>query len=134
MFTFGQQTSLSSFLMSLGFVTIFTALPVRGTPTSLEKQSLPQQQQLDQIDCLEVSAKGSGLYLQSQPTVHSEALGILPDGQQVVPFKNKLFGNGWLPISAPMRGYVFAGFLTPCKADTIPPNSNCSLSSITKNR
>jgi hypothetical protein len=111
--------SLSTLLISLGLVTTINVLPAQSLP-SLTKQSSPQQDldQLSQNRCLEVSAKGSGLYVHSEPTVYSEALRILPDGQQVTPVNNQLLGNGWLQISAPMSGYVFAGFLRPCQADS----------------
>ncbi|MEW5859911.1 MAG: SH3 domain-containing protein [Cyanobacteriota bacterium] len=80
-------------------------------------------------NCREVAAR-SGLYVREQPTVYSRALGIIPYGRNVTvvenPGRNIVVGNPgvkWMPISAPMQGYVYAGFLSSCQES--PPPNNC---------
>lgn len=80
-------------------------------------------------NCLQVAAR-NGLYVREEPTVYSRALGIIPYGRNVTvtenPGINTLGGNPgvrWMPISAPLQGYVYAGFLSSCQSS--PPPKNC---------
>ena len=34
--------------------------------------------------------------------------------------------NGWVPITAPIQGYAYGGFLGACEAATALPPTNCS--------
>lgn len=78
--------------------------------------------QLAQVsdNCRQVSAR-SGLYVRREPTVYSTALGIIASGRYVT-IENGGTKN-WVPISAPLKGYVFTDYLTSCQSP--PPPSNC---------
>ena len=80
-------------------------------------------------NCMEVAAR-NGLHVREEPTVYSRALGIIPQGRNVTIVENRgadvVVGNpgvAWMPISAPIQGYVYAGFLTSCQSS--PPPQNC---------
>lgn len=111
------QKLLSTSFISLGILTPLTASAVQSTPVAPE--ALLTQNPQDQTEgyCLEVTAMGSGLYVRSQPTVYSEAVAVLQDGQQVTSLNIPPIGNGWLPVVAPVKGYVFADFLQSCAVD-----------------
>ncbi len=79
-------------------------------------------------NCRSVAAR-NGLYVREDPTVYSRALGILPYGRNVTVVEsrgaNTVGGNPgveWMPISAPMQGYVYAGFLSSCQESPAPKN------------
>ncbi|WP_413256126.1 SH3 domain-containing protein [Floridanema fluviatile] len=72
--------------------------------------------------CRQVSAR-SGLYVRQQPTVNSQAIGIINNGRNVTIANEG--DNGWVPITAPLDGYVFANFLSPCDVATVPPPTSC---------
>lgn len=70
--------------------------------------------------CNQVIAK-RGLYVREQPTVYSEAVGIIAYGRNV-----EVAGgitNNWVPISAPLKGYVYADWIGNCQAKSPPPSS-----------
>jgi uncharacterized protein YgiM (DUF1202 family) len=96
---------------------VSASLPQEITSPTLERISLPNRniRQFAQASdtCWEVSARGSGLYVRQEPTVGSATLGILRDGQNV----NIMPGGteNWAPISAPIEGYVYRGYLAPCQ-------------------
>lgn len=74
-------------------------------------------------NCYQVIAK-SGVYVREKPTVYSTALGIVAYGRNV-----EVAGeitNNWVPISAPLQGYVYADWISRCQAASPPPN-NCRL-------
>jgi len=79
-------------------------------------------------NCHQVAAR-NGLYVREDPTVYSGALGILPYGRNVTVVESKgantVGGNPgakWMPISAPLQGYVYAGFLSSCQESPAPKN------------
>lgn len=97
--------------------------------TSFQNQGGYQLTQTSSNNCLQVAAR-NGLYVREEPTVYSRALGIIPYGRNVTvtenPGINTLGGNPgarWMPISAPLQGYVYAGFLSSCQSS--PPPKNC---------
>ncbi|MEQ8999302.1 MAG: SH3 domain-containing protein [Coleofasciculus sp. B1-GNL1-01] len=105
-------------LMALG-----TASAVATTPSSPRHQpstsagmsvenETPDKLAQVSANCRQVAAIGGGLYVREQPTVYSESVTVLTDGQTVT------IENGgtkyWVPISAPVSGYAFRGFLTSC--------------------
>ncbi|WP_226587991.1 SH3 domain-containing protein [Microseira wollei] len=51
----------------------------------------------------------NGLNVRRQPTVNSEAIGIIRSGRTVT--IQSLGENGWIPITAPLQGYVYGGLL-----------------------
>jgi uncharacterized protein YgiM (DUF1202 family) len=79
--------------------------------------------QATDTSCRQVIAR-SGLYVRTEPTVNSTALGIIQSGRNVT-IANTGGNNGWVPITAPMEGYVYGGFLGLCDTATAPPPSNC---------
>lgn len=96
--------------------------------TSFQNESVYQLAQTSD-NCREVAAR-NGLYVREEPTVYSRALGIIPHGRNVTvvenPGRNMVVGNPgvkWMPISAPLQGYVYAGFLSSCQES--PPPKNC---------
>ncbi|AFZ17995.1 SH3 domain-containing protein [Allocoleopsis franciscana] len=93
--------------------------------TSFQNKGVYQIAQ-DSDKCHEVVAR-NGLYVREAPTVYSRALGILPYGQNVTVVEsqgtNTVGGNPgakWMPISAPMQGYVYAGYLSSCQESPAP--------------
>lgn len=71
--------------------------------------------------CRQVVAE-SGLYVRESPTVFSEAIGILNYGRNVTVQPGGT--DRWVRISAPLAGYVYAGWLGACQsAVSIPPES-----------
>lgn len=72
--------------------------------------------------CRQVIAR-NGLNVRQQPTVNSEAIGIIDSGRTVT--IQSLGQNGWVAITAPLQGYVYGGFLGSCEVATPPPPTNC---------
>jgi uncharacterized protein YgiM (DUF1202 family) len=73
-------------------------------------------------NCRQVIAR-NGLNVRREPTVNSEAIGIIGSGRNVT--IQSLGTNGWIPITAPLQGYVYGGFLGACGVATAPPPSDC---------
>ena len=99
---------------------------IETVPLSTLERSLPQKQgefQLAQAagSCYQVIAR-NGLYVRLEPSVSSEAIGIINYGRNVTVEPGGT--RYWIPISAPLQGYVFADWLAPCGAASLPPN-NC---------
>ncbi|MDZ4870939.1 MAG: hypothetical protein CLLPBCKN_000327 [Chroococcidiopsis cubana SAG 39.79] len=70
--------------------------------------------------CHQVIAQ-RGLYVREKPTVYSNAVGIVAYGRNV-----EVAGgitNNWVPISAPLKGYVYADWIGRCQAKAPPPSS-----------
>jgi len=119
-------------VFSLSGATFASPSPAAGTVppqslqlSALEKTAFPNmgKHQLAQVSasCRQVSAR-SGVYVRREPTVYSTALGIVATGRYVT-VENSSTKN-WVPISAPLKGYVFADYLTSCQSSP-PPPSNC---------
>ena len=72
--------------------------------------------------CRLVTAR-NGLNVRQEPTVNSQAIGIINNGRTVT-IQNR-GTNGWVPITAPVQGYVYGGFLATCETATVPPPSTC---------
>lgn len=71
--------------------------------------------------CQQVVAR-RGAYVREKPTVYSRAVGIIAYGRNV-----EVAGgitNNWVPISAPLKGYIYADWINNCQAAS-PPPSNC---------
>lgn len=73
--------------------------------------------------CRQVIAR-NGLYVRQAPTVYSRAIGVIQYGRNVTiqPGGDQY----WVPISAPLPGYVWANWLTPCDSAYQSPQ-NCRL-------
>ena len=110
-----------------------TATPQEIQTSALERTSF-QNEGIYQLaqgsdNCREVAAR-NGLYVREKPTVYSRAIGVIPQGRNVTVVENPgadvVVGNPgikWMPISAPLQGYVYAGFLSSCQSS--PPPKNC---------
>lgn len=83
--------------------------------TSSSNQSMLQLAQSFPNNCAEVIAL-SGLYVRREPTVYSEAIGILNYSTNVIAEAGGT--EEWLPISAPLKGYVWRDWVAPCY---VPP-------------
>jgi uncharacterized protein YgiM (DUF1202 family) len=75
-------------------------------PCSAPQALAPTSSQL----CRQVATE-NGLYVRKAPTVYSDAIAQLDYGQQVSVNNSS---EQWMPISAPVDGYVFSSFLTAC--------------------
>jgi uncharacterized protein YgiM (DUF1202 family) len=101
------------------------AIELRDNTSSSSKSTLASETgiQITQRSyrCRQVTAK-RGLYVREKPTVYSNAIGIVAYGRNV-----EVAGgitNNWVPISAPLKGYVYADWIGRCQAAS-PPPSNC---------
>ena len=122
-------SALTAFVLPSTAATTATTQEIQ-TPkiTSFQNEGVYQIAQ-NSDKCHEVAAR-NGLYVREDPTVYSRALGILPYGRNVTVVESKgantVGGNSgakWMSISAPMQGYVYAGFLSSCQES--PPPKNC---------
>ncbi len=68
--------------------------------------------------CRQVTARG-GLYVREQPNVYSRAIGAVPYGANVTVLAPQL--EGWVPVSAPLQGYMFSVYLAPCNPVSTAP-------------
>lgn len=127
------QSSIIAAVFSLTGATLASSSPVASTappqslqPSTLKETDFPNmgKYQLAQVvseNCRQVSAS-SGVYVRREPTVYSTALGIIGGGRYVTVAPGGT--SNWVPISAPLKGYVFRNFLTSCQSAP-PPPSNC---------
>ncbi len=63
-------------------------------------------------NCRQVSARG-GLYVRREPSINSAIVGTVANGRNVT--LENTGANGWVPISAPLEGYVSTAYLTYCR-------------------
>lgn len=114
-------------------VTAFSSLSIaasKATPqdtqpsvseTSLQKEDRYHLAQSD--NCRQVLASG-GLQVRQQPSIGSTVIGVVENGKQVA-IKNS-GASGWVPIYAPLNGFVSAAFLRSCASTTPSPTSTPS--------
>jgi|GEM_PF-940609 uncharacterized protein YgiM (DUF1202 family) len=122
-------SALTAFVLPSTAATTATSQEIQTQKiTSFQNEGVYQLAQ-GSTNCHEVAAR-NGLYVREDPTVYSRALGIIPYGRNVTVVEsrgaNTVGGNSgakWMPISAPMQGYVYAGFLSSCQES--PPPKNC---------
>lgn len=112
------------FLTTVAFVT--STLPVNASELqdkifSSSKSTFASETAQNSNNCQQVIAK-RGLYVREEPTVYSNAVGIIAYGRNVE--VTGTITNNWLPISAPLQGYVYAEWIGRCQAAS-PPPSNC---------
>ncbi|HEY9852276.1 MAG TPA: SH3 domain-containing protein [Leptolyngbyaceae cyanobacterium] len=62
------------------------------------------------VNCRRVNTKGGRLYVRSSPG--GRIVGALRDGTYVRIINRG--SNGWVPVAAPVRGYVSGRYLTYC--------------------
>lgn len=101
-----------------------SAIELRNNTSSNSKNTLATEigNQIAQqsYSCHQVIAQ-RGLYVREKPTVYSNAVGIVAYGRNV-----EVAGgitNNWVPISAPLKGYVYADWIGNCQAKAPPPSS-----------
>lgn len=124
-------TLITSLLLA---TTIFTypSFAVNTTKLELVESSTPNRKlqqkqseyQLAQTsgNCRQVRIR-NGLYVFDKPSIKGSVVGFLDYGQNVT-IRNR-GKNGFVPISFPVRGYVFAEFLNLCKFVTPTLPSFC---------
>jgi hypothetical protein len=70
-------------------------------------------------NCAEV-VPPSGLYVRREPSVYSEAIGIVEYRSYLTTEEGG--SDTWLPISAPLKGYVWRAWVAPCHVvPEVPP-------------
>jgi uncharacterized protein YgiM (DUF1202 family) len=109
---------------AIAFIPAFAATP---TPNQTRQSALENgtsshraEFQLAQVTdaCRQVSVEG-GLYVRAEPTVYSEALGTVTYGRNVTVETPQ--GDGWVAVSAPIPGYMYSQYLSPCDPIAIAP-------------
>jgi uncharacterized protein YgiM (DUF1202 family) len=113
----------STFVSTPAFA-VNIAEPQENHPSTL-KSSLDSQKEFQlaqtQDSCYQIIAR-SGAYVRREPTVYSEAIGAIAYGRNVEVTGDVI--SDWVPISAPIPGYVYSDWVAPCNAAS-PPPSNC---------
>lgn len=109
----------SRWQQSTGLTTsLFLSATVFATPALAMHPNKFQLAQTSQ--CHQVIAE-RGLYVREKPTVYSDEVGVIAYGRNV-----EIAGsvkNGWVPISAPLKGYVYADWIGSCQAASPPPST-----------
>ncbi|MDV2992210.1 MAG: hypothetical protein N4J56_001864 [Chroococcidiopsis sp. SAG 2025] len=129
----GKSSSKKSLALTIPFLTAavlatpmlsVSAIELRDNTSSRSKSTLASVigTQIAQrpYSCNQVIAK-RGLYVREKPTVYSNAVGIVAYERNV-----EVAGgitNNWVPISAPLKGYVYADWIGNCQAKAPPPSS-----------
>ncbi|XZN89858.1 MAG: SH3 domain-containing protein [Microcoleus sp.] len=122
-----KYTSLTSSLLVTATALVAPSFAANKSPTPYKVEVQNQGESLlAQIpdSCRQVVA-GNGLNVRQEPTTDSKAIGIIGSGRNVT--IQSLGENGWVPITAPLKGYVYGGFLGECKAANSPPPTDCRL-------
>lgn len=101
--------------------TVFS--PANATPTqSISANSNPTEGNylLAQASdsCRQVNVPG--LYVRQRPTVYSPVVGTILSGRNVT--VESAPTGGWVAVSAPLEGYMFARYLIPCNPIAIAPD------------
>jgi uncharacterized protein YgiM (DUF1202 family) len=94
-----------------------STLTLRNPSNSQKEFQLAQKQD----SCHQIIAR-SGVYVRTEPTVYSEAVGTISYGRSVEVTGDVV--SDWIPISAPIPGYVYSDWVAACSAGT-PPPKNC---------
>ncbi len=114
-----KYTRLTSSILLTATVLVAPSFAADKNKTQIQGEYL-----LAQVpdSCRQVIAR-NGLNVRRQPTANSEAVGIIDSARNVT--IQSLGENGWIPITAPIQGYVYGGFLGACEVATPPPPTNC---------
>ncbi|MBE9124375.1 SH3 domain-containing protein [Tychonema sp. LEGE 07199] len=121
-----KYTSLTSSLLLSATVLVAPAFASETNQTQNVKLQNTSQYLLAQIpnSCRQVIAS-SGLNVRQEANSNSQAVGIIGSGRTVT--IQSLGENGWVPITAPLKGYVYGGFLGECETANSPPPTDCRL-------
>jgi uncharacterized protein YgiM (DUF1202 family) len=124
-----QKTTIATVMLLTGFATSCTAAsiatrqliqPVASKQVTTESQEIVQIAQT--IDsCRRVSAV-SGLNVYQEASINSSVIGNVVNGRYVTIINRGI--NGWVPISAPLKGYISAANLVYCQS-TSPSVDRC---------
>ncbi len=116
---------------SVGLAVVSMATPslaMQPAPAESNSLNLSTQQEAYQVaqatadNCRQIRATG-GVTVREEPSGESEAVGEVLNGRNVTIVNRG--AAGWVPISAPLSGYVPASFLILCPDTAAPPPSNC---------
>jgi hypothetical protein len=105
------STSFAVLLLSI--VNVFPTLAIRPKPLRLTQAS---------GSCRRVIAS-NGAAIHRSPAMDSPILGIVRP-QRSLTIQNP-GGSGWVPILAPLQGYVLANHLGLCQQASAPPPNSC---------
>jgi uncharacterized protein YgiM (DUF1202 family) len=114
-----KYTTLTNSILLTATVLVAPSFAADTNQTQIQREYLLAQAS---DNCRQVIAR-NGLNVRRQPTANSEAVGIIESARNVT--IQNLGENGWVPITAPIQGYVYGGFLGSCEAATAPPPTNC---------
>lgn len=103
------------------------AVPVRSGAALATHSDLRDQAQqptyLAQADtCRQVSSAAGGLNVRQSPSMDAEIVGVVANGRNVS--IQSLGAEGWVPITAPLEGFVSARYLTGCDLAIAPPDAD----------
>jgi len=114
-----KYTTLTSSLLLTATVLVAPSFAADTNKTQIQGEYLlaPASE-----NCRPVIAR-NGLNVRRQPTANSEAVGLIDSARNVT--IQSLGENGWVPITAPIQGYVYGGFLGAREAATAPHPDNC---------
>lgn len=124
-----QQSIAVTPFLSLAMTTFATpspatdkAMPQDINPSPLEPISLQNEENIFLAqaagECRRVVTRGSNLYVRSSPG--GSIIGSLPN-RSLVTLETRS-SNGWVRISAPVRGYVAGDYLSLCAQPEAPSN------------
>jgi hypothetical protein len=112
---------LALLAVSLTVAIAIPAAPVRATPLAKSPSTdVPTSNQIAPVpaNCRRTSVQVP-IGVRREPSFDSDLVGVLLRGTRVS--IENLGANGWVPISAPYQGYVYAGYLTECgPSPTVP--------------
>ncbi len=119
-----KYTSFTSSLLLSATVLVAPAFAIETNQTQDVKLQNSGEYLLAQIpdSCRQVISN-NGLNVRQEATTNSKAVGIIGSGRTVT--IQSLGENGWVPITAPLKGYVYGGFLGECQAANSPPPTDC---------
>jgi len=119
-----KYTSFTSSLLLSATVLVAPAFASETNQTQDVKIQNSGEYLLAQMpnSCRQVIAS-NGLNVRQEANSNSQAVGIIGSGRTVT--IQSLGENGWIPITAPLKGYVYGGFLAECEAANSPPPTNC---------
>lgn len=118
-----DRHAFSTLMMSLFLgATVFAtpSVAMNSSQHSSDRTSTNKTLAQTSYSCHQVIAK-RGLYVREKPTVYSNAVGVIAYRRNV-----EVAGgitNGWVPISAPLKGYVYADWIGRCQAASPPPST-----------
>lgn len=111
------EINLNAITLSTALIAIEAlAVPAFAASIPTDKSMVAQSSETALIaqaeNCRQVSAPIGGLRVMAEPSVYSASVGVVADGRNVT--IQNLGADGWVPITAPLEGYIPAEFLTTC--------------------